>query len=609
MSEGRSLQTRSASIWAAWVPGSLIGLVVASGLWYASARRQVSDTASVAHAYDVIHQIDILLLGIANSGNATRDYIMGRTDLERARRSADEAQGAISELKRLTQHNPREQQQIEALATPLTDAFNSYQFIVDLQADGRHNEAVALLLSPQREDLTKTLRQALRDVESEETNLLLQRLQSANRTTVSWVLLTFSFVSLAILYLAHRGLSREVAMRKRSESSLSLLSSQLEKRSQELARAGRLKSDFISSMSHEFRTPLNAIVGYSELLGETDTGPLNEKQTRFLGHIQKGVKHLVELVNDILDLSRIEAGRIELHRESVKVVDVVTEVVSAVRPLADAKCISVGNRVSSDTLVHADRTRLKQILFNLLNNALKFTADQGSVWTESATEGAFVTVSICDTGIGIPREEQKAIFDAFYQVSTATNGVSKGTGLGLGITRRLVDLHGGRIWVESEPGKGSRFSFTLPVGASDVEDFSLAATDSPPQTPAPVVLIVDDGSRPTAPLTSYLEKHGFRTAVAGCGQEVIELVPQISPSIVLLSLSAPQEEGWQTLFLLRSRPAMAGIPVIVVSIEDGEQLGFTLGAAEPITKPISCEALTETMRRTCFPEAPDRAPS
>ncbi len=244
---------------------------------------------------------------------------------------------------------------------------------------------------------------------------------------------------------------------------LSASYSELEVRNQEIERANRLKTEFLARMSHELRTPMNAIVGFSELLSEESEGPLNETYKRFVKHIQAGGRHLVNLINDVLDISRIEAGRTDLFPEEFGAGDALSEVLSVISPLAEVKKIRVESQVEQEVLVYADRTRFKQILYNLLSNAVKFTPQGGTVWIAAGREEERLSFTVGDTGLGIPPEEHAAIFEEFHQVGTTTAGVKEGTGLGLAITRKLVELHGGAIRVESEPGKGSRFIFALPL--------------------------------------------------------------------------------------------------------------------------------------------------
>lgn len=249
---------------------------------------------------------------------------------------------------------------------------------------------------------------------------------------------------------------------------LAVANHQLAARNREVEQANRMKSAFLARMSHELRTPLNAIIGFSDLLAEESAGPLADKQKRFVGHVQAGARHLLQVINDILDLSKIDAGRIEIAHEDFFAAEALAEVLSVIHPLAEFKRIHVAADVAPGLKVFADRTRFKQVLYNLLSNAVKFTPEGGSVKVESSWQNGVICFAVSDTGVGIAPEEHEAIFDEFHQVS-GSPGRKEGTGLGLAITRRLVELHGGRIWVESGPGKGSRFLFTLPPGAAEME--------------------------------------------------------------------------------------------------------------------------------------------
>jgi PAS domain S-box-containing protein len=261
---------------------------------------------------------------------------------------------------------------------------------------------------------------------------------------------------------------RDITERKRTEAQIREMQQtytrELELRNQQVERANQLKSEFLASMSHELRTPLHTIIGFSELLAEQLEGPLNPKQARFIDHIHKDSQHLLSLINDILDISKIESGRLVLRREAFDIAGVLEETLSSIRPQAAMKSIAIGTSLSVPTAVFADRLRIKQILFNLLSNAVKFTPEGGRIQVEGRLDGDFLEMSVCDTGVGIPQEQHEAVFDKFYQVGSTTKGVREGTGLGLAITRTLVAEHGGQIRLESEPGKGSRFTFTIAQG-------------------------------------------------------------------------------------------------------------------------------------------------
>jgi signal transduction histidine kinase len=246
-------------------------------------------------------------------------------------------------------------------------------------------------------------------------------------------------------------------------SQLCEANSRLAKQNEELARASHLKSEFLARMSHEFRTPLNSIIGFSDLLTEEGDGPLEEAYADYVRHVSEGAHHLLALVNDILDLSRIEAGRIDLRHERFAAAEPVSEVLAMTGPLAEAKRIELRSEVAPTLVAYGDRTRFKQILYNLLSNALKFTPVEGSVKVSAEPDYGEIRFQVSDTGIGIPLQQQAAIFGEFTQVAPATSGVKEGAGLGLTITRRIVELHGGRIWVESIVGEGSRLFFTIPA--------------------------------------------------------------------------------------------------------------------------------------------------
>jgi PAS domain S-box-containing protein len=376
---------------------------------------------------------------------------------------------------------------------------------------------------------------------------------------------------------------------------LSATNQQLELRNLEVERANRLKSEFLASMSHELRTPLHTIIGFSELLSEELEGPLNEKQKRFMSHIHQDSLHLLELINEVLDLSKIEAGRLELHRETFDMAAALHEVLASVRALGAPKSIDIESRVPGGIPVHADHVRFKEMLYNLLSNAVKFTPDGGKVWIEATRADGSVAISVIDTGLGIPPEEHESVFEKFYQVGATTKGVREGTGLGLAITKRLVEQHGGKIWVESEPGQGSRFTFTLPR----------LQTAIAPERDKPLVLIVEDEYTARELLVSYLEPHGYQTATCASADEALRKAVELSPDAITLDLMMPGKNGWKLLREFRKTPQTASIPILVISVLDQEASVQALGASEYLTKPVKKDVFLRALAR----HVPHRSPA
>ncbi len=384
---------------------------------------------------------------------------------------------------------------------------------------------------------------------------------------------------------------------ERHSSELALANQELSLRNQEVERANRLKSEFLASMSHELRTPLNTILGFSELLSEESAGPLNEKQKRFLNHIQRDAGHLLELINDVLDLSKIEAGRLELRMESFPMAVAVAEVLTSIRPLAATKGISLDSDIDTQLTLQADRLRFKEILFNLLSNAIKFTPSGGRVWIESSILEDSVCMMVGDTGIGISHDDQEAIFESFRQASATTKGVREGTGLGLAITKKLVEHHGGKIWVESEPGKGSRFFFTLRLSQPEEEPVAKAAG-----VVSPLLLVASPVSPWREEIQRHLHEEGFRLETAGSGADAFHKAGDLQPDLVLLDMELPGKSGWETLHELKNSAGTRGIPVVIVSPADERKMAGALGAAESLVKPIPAATLIRAIRRVLQPE-------
>lgn len=259
--------------------------------------------------------------------------------------------------------------------------------------------------------------------------------------------------------------AKMLAEQVRHAADLAFKIRQLEVRTREAERTNDLKSEFMSRVSHELRSPLQTIMGFAELLSMEIKGPLNAEQQQYLSYIQRDSRHLLSLINEVVDLGNIEAGRMELRLETLEAEPPMLELLAAMRPLAEARCISLESRIAPGLLLRADSVRFREILRNLVGNAVKFTPERGRIQVESRRLGGCAQISVRDTGIGISPAYHASIFEVFQRMNTAP-GRNVGSGLGLTIAKRLVELHGGKIWVESEIGTGSEFHFTIPLAES-----------------------------------------------------------------------------------------------------------------------------------------------
>jgi signal transduction histidine kinase/DNA-binding response OmpR family regulator len=388
---------------------------------------------------------------------------------------------------------------------------------------------------------------------------------------------------------------------------------EIEEKSQALEVASRHKSEFLANMSHELRTPLNAVIGYSEMLQEEAEDLGQEDFIPDLQKINAAGKHLLGLINDILDLSKVEAGKMELYLETFSVPTLVRDVTAIVHPLVEKNANALQVQCADDLgNMHADLTKVRQALFNLLSNACKFT-EQGTIALDAAREAVdgadWLVFRVSDTGIGMTPEQMGRLFEAFSQADASTTRKYGGTGLGLAISRKFCQMMGGDITVESEYGKGSTFTIQLPAEVADpraappaeqAPEVALPAAEepvAPEPNGASRILVIDDDATVRDLMQRFLGAQGYLVALAAGGEEGLRLARELRPDAITLDVLMPGMDGWAVLTALKAESELADIPVIMLTIVDNKNLGYTLGAADFVTKPIDRARLASVLRK------------
>jgi signal transduction histidine kinase/CheY-like chemotaxis protein len=379
--------------------------------------------------------------------------------------------------------------------------------------------------------------------------------------------------------------------------------------------ANRLKTEFLANVSHELRTPLNAIIGYSELLLSQVYGELNQKQIDRLNRVNTGGKHLLELINDVLDLSKIEAGQMEISLSPISISEVVADAMADITPQAEAKGLALNLNLNPMLPnIQADGQRVRQIITNLLDNGVKFTTTgsvtlnienlviQNGIITAgimppdyvNAKDGDWLLISVVDTGIGISYDDQAIIFDSFRQADGSSIRKYEGSGLGLAITRQLIKLHHGHIWVNSEPGRGSTFTVILPF--IPPQDFK-ATIPEQADPERPLILVVDDDPLALQLVQDYLSQDRYQVVGTTSPTQALELARKLRPSVLITDIMMPGISGWEVLRELKADKETADIPIIILSIVEQQTVGYYLGAADYLVKPITRETLHAALER------------
>ena len=394
------------------------------------------------------------------------------------------------------------------------------------------------------------------------------------------------------LHTANIELEQRVAERT---AELTFMNNEIRKTAARFYESARLKGEFLANMSHELRTPLNAILGYTDLILDGIYGPLAKELKDSVEKIHKNSKMLLNLINDLLELSRIEAGRLPLDINDIDTTDLIEQVVPVVRPLFDKKGLSLSIEAKEKPpIIRSDVSKVRQVILNLLSNALKFTETGGvTISVNTSPENNEISFAIKDSGIGIPPENRDIIFEQFRQLDGSTSRKFGGTGLGLSISKKLASILEGKLIVDSIVGMGSTFTLTIPM---DIEQDNKTKRKLEANFPSDKVIVaIDDDSDSLKVITDNLEYEGYN--VVGCtdGEKGLERIKDLLPFAVTLDIMMPYRDGWSVLRELKSHPRTKDIPVVIISIIEDRPKGLQLGASDYLVKPIHRSDLAQVL--------------
>jgi signal transduction histidine kinase/ActR/RegA family two-component response regulator len=410
-------------------------------------------------------------------------------------------------------------------------------------------------------------------------------------------------------YQTNRATIFDITERKQADEMLRRQSEEIKLANAALEKAARHKDEFLASMSHELRTPLTGVLSLSEALLEQVYGALNEKQLRILHRIEESGQHLLDLINDILDLSKVESGQMELQIGQASVSDICQSALQLTKGMANKKRHTVSFSMNPVSIsIDADSRRLKQMLVNLLSNAVKFTPDGGKIGLEVRGNETdhIISFSVTDTGIGIAPEMFSMLFKPFVQLDSSLSRQYAGTGLGLSLIQRMAELHGGSVSLDSELGKGSRFTISLPWTTSIRREREDDTVSDAEKLPKALILLVEDNDINIGIYSEYLRIKAYRVAVAKNGRDGIEKARKLQPDLILMDIQMPGMDGLEAICILRSdkNSRLASVPIIALTsleVPGDRKQCLASGANEYLSKPVPLDVLLKTIERYLFP--------
>ncbi|MBI4989959.1 MAG: response regulator [Rhodocyclales bacterium] len=616
----RGISPFESKVLAYFIAAGLVVAVLAGATWK-QAQDATEAALHVSHTHEVLVSLARTRGDTVQIELSTQNHRLTGDPARLAERDAAmvSREAELARIRDLTADHPRQQARWKELRATADERLAIARKVTQLrQTEGEAAAAAYVATAPLRETQERIFG-LLGEMQDEERRLLQARsAEQARARALALAAAMAAALALAVLLGAtFVVIRRQLRANEAARRALLMSEAELRRLNESLDRANRTKSDFLASMSHELRTPLNAIIGFSEILRDGMAGDVSEQQREYLQDILSSGTHLLDLINDILDLSKVEAGKMTLELESLSVASLLKASLAIVREKAASHRLTLDLQVAADAgEVCADARKAKQIVYNLLSNAVKFTPDGGRVALSArrvpladvpAGTGqppgvlAYLEITVADSGIGISAEDRARLFSAFTQIDSSLSRQYEGTGLGLALVKRLAELHGGAVGVESEVGKGSTFRVWLPYRpAADCLAAARRHSGQATDVRGGRVLVVEDDAQAFEMLRLSLAQDGFTVTRAADAQEARAKLEAETPDLVTLDILLPGEDGWQFLDWMKRSAAYAHIPVVVVSIVAEQGKGFSLGASAVLQKPFLREDLSRALAELGF---------
>lgn len=635
-----------------WGFGFIIFLMITMlGYTYCNYVRQVNAVDTNIHTYNVMREADGILESILNMETGARGFALAGEEefLEPYYQGKAEYEFHFNNVSTLTSNNITQQDRLIILQKKFS---KWYQWETNKIVEGRRkvndgkmemDEIIALAQTNAGKNEMDSIRQILSDIIKEEQNIIdikNQHLRTTQQTTGFAIIfggILTAVLAVLISLLTAMSISKPVKLlikatdnitsqnyqepiKLESDKELDLLTQnfnymqeaillrekELNKKNEvlkaqmvEVNEANRLKSQFLANMSHELRTPLNSIIGFTTRVIKKSGDCLPPIQKENLLIVKDEAQHLLELINSLLDYSKIEAGKMDVHIEAFNLVKVIDEVYMMTKTLSEGKAIKYTQNISveENLMIYSDRIKVKQILINLLSNAFKYS-NEGEVKLSLSKEEQFFCMKVSDQGIGIPEKHIYDIFDEFRQIDGSYTRKVGGTGLGLSITKRLVEMLGGTIHVESTVDVGSCFTVYLPVELPEKKEVSENSGSFTAERTRKIVVSIDDDKNVQRLYNQYLTEHGFEVVKFDGNEDIVDSIKRILPDVILLDIMLPKKDGWEILYELKNTKETKKIPVIMASVLSERNLAYRMKADEYLIKPVTQEELIDTIYKT-----------